>query len=171
MFAVNSGEIDYSKGSKTKLNALQLLTNEKLRLNIREALSGVYYVGMQTDFQQIPFDEYSFTTVLFCSPERHNELFEATYTTMDSIKTGYITENDVDFVKSTLFRNLETQEIRNSYHLENMVENIWNEIPIDDYWNRKSRIDKINKSSLIETAKKYMSHEKNLIRIIKLPQE
>jgi zinc protease len=171
VFAHNHGKYTFSNEAVSDLNALQMLMFEKLRLNIREAKSGVYYVGMQANLQKIPAERYSLQTILFCAPDRYNELFEATYATLDSVRAGFVTDEDANYVKSTLLKNLDSQTIRNQYYLNQMKDCIWNGLPVDDYLKRKEQIERITRDSLIRTAQTFMTHEKNLMQIVRLPRE
>jgi zinc protease len=171
IYTRSGGKVNYSPEMLTEFNALQLLLNEKLRVNIREKLSGVYYVGLQMKAETTPIEHYAWETILFCAPDRHHELYEATYATIDSVRAGFVTDEDVNFVKTTLLRNLETQEIRNQYYLSQMTNSFWNDIPFDDYLNKKRRIEQMDKKSIVNTAKTYLTYEDNLTRIVKVPKE
>lgn len=162
---------EYSPEQDFNLEALSMLLDEKFRVEIRQKMSSVYMMWSFGSLRKTPNERYSVMTMLFCDPQRYEEIIAATYAVMDSIKAGSVSEEDVRYVRATMLTNLETEELTNRYYLNEMKENLWNQIPVDDYLHRRERIEQITKESLIETARRFLTHEKNAIEIVQLPQE
>ncbi len=163
------GKAKFSPQTQIDLQAMDMLMFEKLRVNIRETRSGVYMVNALSNISKHPEGRFTRYTILACAPDRYEELIEATLATMDSVSTGIVSDADIHYVRSTLLKNLESQEARNSYYLEVIRENLWNGLSADDYLKTRQRIDKITRPSMIKTARKFMTHHKDLIMVISLP--
>ncbi|MBM4403783.1 MAG: insulinase family protein [Candidatus Cloacimonetes bacterium] len=166
---VSIAKAKYSAQTRINLQALDMLMFEKLRVNIRESRSGVYVAQTMSQLNKYPKGRSSILTILACAPDRYDELLDACIATMDSIRAGLVADADVQYVHSTLQKNLESDEARNSYFLDEIRENLWNELPADDYLNARRRIRKITRQSIVKTARQYMTHHRDLIKLISLP--
>jgi len=166
---LNRGSAKFTPQARIDLQAMDMLMFEKLRVNIREARSGVYLAQIGSNISKHPRGEYSIFTILACAPDRYEELIAATIATMDSVRTGFVTQADVDFVRSTLITNLVSQEASNRYYLNEIRHNLWHDLPADDYLKTRQRIEKIDRQSIIKNARKFMTHHKDLITAISLP--
>ncbi|MDD2332029.1 MAG: insulinase family protein, partial [Candidatus Cloacimonetes bacterium] len=170
VLGINIHKSKFKLQDQIAMGALEQLMSEKLRINIREARSGAYAVQFQADLKKVPDSKSLFYTMLYCAPDRHEELFSAIYATLDSVKAGNITSSELASVKTTLQKNLESQMISNRFFLEQMRSNFADGFPVDSYLKIKQQYEKLDRKRLIKLLKKYMTHEEDLIRIIRLPR-
>lgn len=171
VYALNPGKAEFSLEEAVHLDALETLVQEALRINVREKRSGVYAVQIMTSLNRKSHGTYMVSTVMYCSPERYDELIDAIYETLDSIKNGNITEEDLTYSKSTMLRNLESQKVSNRYHLNQMERDFINELKLGSYREIRGIIERIDIDTLIQTADRFFTHQENLIEMIRLPRE
>ncbi len=169
VFARMSGSQKYSLQEKLNLDALMLLANERLSERIREEQSGVYMIAAYNTFNKHPISEFTVNIYMMCSPERYEELNAEILKVLDEIKNGEITAEEASFVRTTMQRNYEQSLISNRYWVNNLLENLWNQQAPAAFLSYPDAYARISPASLKKTAKKYLIHDKSLIRAIKLP--
>jgi zinc protease len=157
--------------TNTELYNLAFLLNEKLRENIRENRSGVYYIGAWPEIDKFPVSSYSLNIYMQCAPERVEELSLAVVQTLDSLKTGLFAEKYVNTVKITRQKRFETETKENRWWLSSIYNQSLNGFAINDLLKDRAAINHINLKSLQKTAKQYLNHDKNLIRGVLYPFE
>jgi len=105
-------ENEHISYSNTKLLSSYVLTNilnKKLREEIREKLGGVYNISGSFIMSWL-VDNYASGSIKFtCSPERTEELIAVIHKTLDNIKNGSITEEEVESAKSQIKLSVEQQ--------------------------------------------------------------
>jgi len=149
--------------------AMLMVLNEKLRENIREERSGVYFVQAVLSTEKYPYPYYTLQTIMSCSADRVDELSDAIIATMDSLKAGLFDDKYVDTARVTLLQS-HTQSIRqNRYWLSNMVTSVRNGRPIDQFLDNPRRYQSISKQSIIASARKYLATDQSLIKLVMMP--
>jgi zinc protease len=166
-----SGTAKYSSQTRSELYNLTYLLNEKLRENIRETRSGVYFVGAWPQLKQYPVPTYQITIYMQCAPERVEELSAAIISTLDSLKTGSIDAKYVNAVKMTRTKKLETDKKENQWWMNNIYEQAWNKQPLAGMLVDEQVINKMSIRSLQKSTAKYLMHDKNLLRSVLLPED
>lgn len=165
-----TGEYEYSKQNNTDLQAMIMVLNEKLRENIREKMSGVYYVQSWPEINKYPNPTYNINIILGCSPERVEELSAAIKVQLDSLSTTEVTQKYITVIKETQKKQRETSLKENSYWLSSLKNYDWNQMNIADFVNHEAYIEKFNAKSVMEAAKKYLTYKKNLVRVVLYPE-
>jgi zinc protease len=103
-----------------RLNAATTLLQMKLRDILREELGGTYSVGVGFS-STLPQPGYGTTTVQFGSaPENVDKLVTSVLTELDRLRTAGPTADDVQKIKETEKRDLETAMRQNNYWLNSM---------------------------------------------------
>ncbi len=163
------GNHKYSNQEKLNLDALMMIANERLRERIREEHSGVYVIAAYSSFSKHPINEYTVNLYMMCSPDRYEELYNESLKVMDELKTGGITAEEAAFVRTTLQRNYEQSILSNRYWVNNLDNNLWlNEDPAF-FLKFPELYAKITPSSLQKSARKYLTHDKGILRAVLLP--
>jgi len=155
--------------TRAQLRSLTFLADEKLRENIREARSGVYFVGSWGDTDKYPVPTYQVSIYMQCAPERAEELTDAVTATLDSLKAGLFSEKYVQVVKVTSAKRLETDLKDNRWWQNSIYEQAWNGFPIDDLLKNRQLITKLDLPQLQKIAKKYLIHDTNLVKGMLFP--
>lgn len=171
VFSRITGSSKYSPQEKLRFSAMTILLNERLRERIREERSGVYSIYAYGYLNKYPQDLYDLNIMMECSPERHEELSAEVIVVLNEMKNGDISEEEANFVRTTLQKRYEQDILSNRYWLNNMQENLWNKDDVEIILEYPEFYRSISPTSLKESAKKYLNHEQNYVRITKLPQE
>jgi len=168
---VFSRPADFSSQEKLNVAAVDLVLDERLGERIREQMSGVYVVSSYFMLTKHPKPYFEGYAVLYCSPERMDELNTEIVKLLNDLKPGNITEEELTYVKNTLLRRLDADLISNRYWLNSAQNILWNKEDPAFYANYKDRINALTTKDLNATAQKYLVHDENLISGIKLPQQ
>jgi zinc protease len=160
--------IDESTG--IKLANLSVLLNEKLRENIREARSGVYFVGAWTQTYLYPNSDYMLNVYLQCAPERTEELTNATLATLDSLKAGLFTEKYVNVVRMSREKRFETDSKENRWWLSVLSDQMWKGFPVNDILEDRAAIKNLTLKELQETAATYLNQDTSMLKAILYPE-
>jgi zinc protease len=163
------GNHKFSNQEKLNLDALMMIANERLRESIREEHSGVYVVAAFNSFSKHPVSEYTVNLYMMCSPDRYEELYNEALKVLDELKTGVITDEEAAFVRTTLQRNYEQSIINNRYWVTNLDSNLWNGEDLTFFLKYPELYVKITPSSLQKSARKYLTHDKGILRAVLLP--
>jgi zinc protease len=168
---VTSGEYRYTPDGSVKMNALSLVLNEKLRENIREARSGVYFIQGWFGVERFPKPEYTLQIVMACSPARVDELSEAVYATLDSIRAGLVDDKYVNSARATLEKRYEESIRSNTYWLYNVQNNVWLKRPLTGFLDYPRYHSALDKAAIVKAANQYLSFDRNRLNVIMLPEE
>ncbi len=93
--------------SRSRLSALSEVRGTRLREELREERGGTYGVGVNSDAQVQPIEEYTLSISFLCDPERVDELIEATWAVIDEIRSGSEPDSYVDNVQEQFRRSRE----------------------------------------------------------------
>jgi len=166
---VSTGKYVNTTDNKVAINAMINVLNEKLRENIREDMSGVYAIQAWQEYMYFPKDEYYISLWMSCSPARVDELNDAIFAVIDSVRTGNYDERYIVSSKAVLEKRHEESISQNRYWLNNMSSNVINGKPLDSFLNNPKRYAKINRKLINDAAKKYLDFGKNKLSIIMVP--
>jgi zinc protease len=163
---------EMSVDSKTniQLGNLALLMNEKLRENIREARSGVYFVGAWQDFTLYPIPSMQFSVYMQCSPERVIELSDAVVATLDSLKAGLFDEKYVNVVRMTREKRFETDVKENRWWSNSIYNSVWNGFELNDMLKEREAVKDLTLKDLQQTAASYLVQDTSLIKAVMYPE-
>ena len=167
---VTSGNISHKDDDKVAISALTMVLNEKLRENIREELSGVYVIQAWNNYEKHPKEHYLLNIFMTCSPDRVDELNEAIFATVDSIRAGNFDQRYVDSTKAVLQKRYEESISQNRYWLARMSDNAFSKEKMDSFLDHPSRYEKIDKKQIVASAKKYLNFGKNHLSVVMIPE-
>jgi len=158
-----TGNCDFDAKIDNRITNLSYLMNEKLRENIRETRSGVYFIGAWNDEKKYPVSKFQISIYMQCAPDRVEELSQAVISTLDSLKAGQIGEKYVNVVKVTRQKKLETDMTENRWWLNNAYKKAWNKLPLEGLLNDAQEINKLNLKELQKVAKQYLTQDINMV--------
>ncbi|MBW6514761.1 MAG: insulinase family protein [Candidatus Syntrophosphaera sp.] len=167
---ISDGKYSYSLENEVQLSALEYVLNEKLRENIREELSGVYFIQASLQSTELPKQSYSLMTVMACSPARVDELNAAIFATLDSIRTGDLPEKYAISARATLEQRHSENIRSNRYWLGQIQNNLRLGRPLTGFLDKPEYFERIDRDILVKTAKKYIRFDKNKLSVIMLPE-
>lgn len=166
-----NGKYSFSRANDNNMTALLMVINEKLRENIREERSGVYFIQAWNGKERYPKPTYSLQCMMACAPARVDELNSAIFATLDSVKAGLFDEKYVVSAKETMKKTYEENMRTNNYWMNNIQNSIWLDLPLEGFLDNGSLIAKLDKKAIVSAAKKYLNFQKNKLSVIMLPEK
>lgn len=110
-----NGEFNGTKDNELGLNLLSKYLEEKLRIRIREEMSGTYGVSVFSNIRHYPAKKYAFGVYFGCEPGREEELIEAVFNEIKEIKLGRVDQKVIDSTIINLTRRMELNLKDNGY--------------------------------------------------------
>lgn len=164
-----SGETQYDRSRARDISFLGEILTIKLIESLREEIGGVYGVGASGSMTIQPVDQFSFSVSFPCSPDRVDELIEATWNEIRKIQENGPEEDDLKKVKEKRRIALEENLKRNNYWIAQMntVRNY--DLDWKDLLKGKENIDSVSLQSIQEAALEFLTKE-NLLEIRKYPK-
>lgn len=167
---ITTGKAKLDPVSDIARNAMLMVVNEKLRENIREERSGVYFVQTMADVDAFPSRAFSLLTIMSCSADRVGELTDAIIATMDSIRAGQFDEKYIDYARITMQKRYEESIRRNNYWMQNIDNSVNNGANPENLLKYPEIYSSINRKMIVNSAKKYLLHKQNLIKLNMMPE-
>ncbi|HNT52323.1 MAG TPA: insulinase family protein [Candidatus Syntrophosphaera sp.] len=162
----------YSPGPREQviLDALTNVLNEKLFENIREDRSGVYFVQMIPSTEFYPVPHFQMISLMGCAPERVDELSDAIFATLDSIRAGRFDQRYIVAARATLEQR-RAEDIRsNRFWTSQLLGNLKNKRPLTEFLKEPRHYPEINRKNLAKAARHYLNYGKNRLSLILLPE-
>jgi zinc protease len=114
---VFTGDFEYTPETRLTLRALADVLEIKLRERLREALGGTYGADVYANPSRIPRPAYSLTVAFGSAPQRVEELAQAAFAEIDSIKARGPHAEDLAKVQEMYLRQHETDLKQNGWWL------------------------------------------------------
>ncbi|MDD2506703.1 MAG: insulinase family protein [Candidatus Cloacimonetes bacterium] len=166
-----NGRMKLNDANRVAMSATLMVLNEKLRENIRENLSGVYAIQAWQDYRDFPKEEYTVTIYMSCDPARVDELNDAIFATIDSLRSGLFDDSYVHSTKAGLQKLFEENLSNNRYWLNRMMESSMENQKADSFLNYPKLYDKVSKKLISKTARDYLNYEENKLSVIMTPEK
>lgn len=112
-----TGEKEWTREGVYHFNSMIEALEKKLREVIREELGGTYGVNVNASHNRIPKLSYNVTIDFGCDPEKIDELTDAVYAEIDTLKTVGPSLSMVDKIKESQLRQHETRLKENGFWL------------------------------------------------------
>jgi len=168
---VSSKLQDYNPQVGLRISLAGSLASEKLRENIREARSGVYYVYCYGYGNSFPLPETNVYMGLGCSTDRVDELLEASFATLDSLKAGNFDEKYVNTVRQSKLKEMESDLQRNDWWADKIYQQAYYGVPVDAILEEAEIIKNINRESLAADLRAYFDLDVNRQVFVLYPEE
>jgi zinc protease len=167
---VFTGPYKWSRENNYAFYALRDVLDIKLREVVREDKSGTYGVGVWSFCGHVPKEEYNVNIAWGCDPQRIDELVDAVFETLDSLKNFGPDDIYITKVRETQLRQFEVNLKENSFW-RNQLKNAY----YDDFdplliINRPEEVANLSKEMIQKAAKKYLN-KKNYVKFILLPEK
>ncbi len=164
------GDYEWSRENNYAFYSLADVMRIKLREEIREEKSGTYGISLVPTAWFFPDEEYRITIRWGCDPERVDELTEAVYSVIDSVKAHGPDDLEIKKVRETQLREFETDIKENSWWNDRLGNAYW-----ADYDHRlilqvPEQVERLSKEMIQEAANQYFNFE-NVARFVLLPEE
>jgi len=167
---VYTGHKTFSRKNRFRLSAMAQAFQIKLREDIREDKSGVYYVRVSPSFQKYPRDEYRITINFGCNPARVEELVGEVRKQIDTLTSKPIEETYVERVHKIMANELEVNLKENKYWMSELEDAFWNDLDPAEITESSGMIDSITPNGVFETAKEYLNPT-NCVQVVLYPEK
>jgi len=167
---VFTGPYKWSRENNYAFYALRDVLDIKLREVVREDKSGTYGVGVWSFCGHVPKEEYDFNIAWGCDPQRIDELVDAVFQTIDSLKTFGPDDIYITKVRETQLRQFEVNLKENSFWRSQLKNAYYDDFDPLLIIKRKEDVAKLSKEMVQKAAKKYLN-EKNYVKFILLPEK
>src|SRR5690606_2357577 len=115
--------------------------------------------------------EYTISIWMSCSPVRVDELNEAIFATIDSIKAGAFEDRYVISSKAVSEKRYEENIYQNRYWMNNMLSNASANIKLDSFLDHPDRYARIDKKTITKAARKYLNFDNTKLSVIMVPEK
>lgn len=156
--------------NRAKMQALMQIYNEKLRENVRENLSGVYVVQAWPSAVRYPSPHLITNAFLTCDPVRVDELLDAIVVTSDSLRQGLFDDRYISAAKATLMNIYDERIKTNSYWVDGILNGIAHDRPLDAFLSFPKHYQSIDRQAIIDAANTYLLYDRNMLKLIMLPE-
>jgi zinc protease len=165
-----TGKMDYDREEAFELNALIQALNIKLIEEIREKRSGVYGISARGSATKYPYEHYSISVGFPCAPENVDTLTQAVYDEIRKLQANGPTQGDLQKVKETLRREIETNLKENGYWLSTLEEAYFNNEDLNEIVDYEEAINELSVDELKALANKYFNVDE-AIEVVLYPEE
>ncbi len=165
-----TGPYDWNYQNNYDLYSMRMVLDIKLREILREDKSGTYGVRVSSSGQRYPDQEYNISIVFGCSPERVDELTNAVFQVIDSLKTIPVDDIYITKVKETQLRSWEVDKKKNDFWLNTLYRYYFYDMDLSQIFKSLDRINNFSKKAVMNAARKYFN-EKNYVKVVLYPQK
>jgi len=163
------GYFDFARKNEYIMQSLMDILNIRLRESIREDKSGTYGVSIWTDIYRIPKANYSLNIEFGCDPKRVDELTNAVFNVIDSVKSFGTDDRTLAKVKETQKRQYEVKVKTNYYWNQTLMNYFQNNDDLKEISDYPKWVDNLKMSDIKETCAKYFT--KNYVKVVLLPED
>lgn len=152
-----TGDGSYNPQSRYDLSALSEVMTIRLREQMREEASGVYFVVVQPQIEKIPHEEYTVAIVFSCAPDRVDELIGIVEKEVDYLKNNVVEDSYIQKVREIHTKEREVQKKRNQFWLNGFKQVVQTSEPFDVINERDKLIAGLSKEQIKASASKYLN--------------
>ena len=167
---VFTGSYKWSRENNYAFYALRDVLDIKLREVVREDKSGTYGVGVSSFCGHVPKEEYNFTIGWGCDPKRVDELADAVFQTIDSLKNFGPDDIYITKVRETQLRQFEVNLKENRFWESQLKNAYYDEFDPLLIIKREEEVAKLSKEMVQKAAREYLN-TKNYVKFILLPEK
>ena len=162
-------EIPYDEYDAFMISALNDVLRMKYIDILREEMSGVYTVRASAKLEKIPYEHAWLQIMIPCAPENVDSLIGTAIGELAKIQKEGVDDVNINKVRETRRRALETNKQKNSYWLGAIQEALMLGTGLDDL-TEEQYIDLITSEELQRVANKYFDIDRYL-RVVLYPEK
>ena len=165
-----TGEVEYSRAARMRLQALVEVMNIKLIETLREKMGAMYSGGMSGTMNRIPYGNYAINASLPCAPENVDKVLAATFAEIDKIKQNGAEEADLNKVKVAWIKSYRKGLRENGYWMASLQNAFFNNTNPEDILSYESRVNSMTSTDLKEAAQRYFDTN-NYLQVVLYPEK
>jgi zinc protease len=164
-----TGEVEYSRAARMRLQALVEVMNIKLIETLREKMGAMYSGGMSGAMNRIPYGNYAINASLPCAPENVDKVLAATFAEIQKIKQNGAEEADLNKVKAAWIKNYRKGLRENGYWMASLQNAFFNNTNPEDILSYESRVNSMTVADLKQAAQRYFDTN-NYLQVVLYPE-
>jgi zinc protease len=165
-----TGEVEYSRAERIRLQALVEVMNIKLIETLREKMGAMYSGGMSGSMNRIPYGNYSINATLPCAPENVDKVLAATFAEIARIKQDGVDEADLNKVKASWIKSYRKGMRENGYWMASLQNAFFNNNNPEDILTYESRVNALTTADLQKAAQRYFDTD-NYLQVVLYPEK
>ncbi|MCW8818413.1 MAG: insulinase family protein [Ignavibacteriaceae bacterium] len=162
------GDMNWSRKEEHTMESLVDVLDIKLREVLREDKGGTYGVYAYDQIYRIPTAHYSINFGFGCNPDRVDELVQAFYSVLDSIKTFGPDDVVMTKIKETQKRQRELNLKQNKFWNNEISDYLENNDDPMQILNYNQWVDELTADDIKNAADKYLG--KNVVKVVLYPE-
>jgi zinc protease len=164
------GDFEWSRENNYALQSLTDVLRIKLRETVREEKSGTYGISISASSWFTPNEKYRIRISWGCEPSRVDELTDAVYAVIDSVKSFGPDDLVLTKVRETQLREHETNLQENGWWDSRLANAYYTDSDPELILKVPELVDTLSADLIQKAAQKYFDY-KNVTRFILLPEE
>jgi zinc protease len=165
-----TGPVEWSRQNEMAIDAMTAVLGKKLREVVREDMGATYHIGSYGGIDELPVPMYQIMISFGCAPERVDEIVNAVFAQIDSLKTTGPSERHVAAVKETMRRRFKDLPEKGWYWEHELLDaRLRGEDP-GNILKMPEIAAAVDAGSIREAAKKYFDMG-NYIELVRMPEK
>ena len=160
------------KWSEQNVHSLNTFTNSfkiKLREVLREEMGGTYGIWMPSNIDQYPTEKFMFRVIFGCDPSRVEDLSEALFAQIDSVKSFGLEEKYLNKSKEIQKNEFNKKIKENKYWLDELKSMHFNKSNNYRLYDYEKTVNSVAKDDIKTLANKYLN-TKNYVKVVLYPE-
>lgn len=162
-----SGPFKYNADERYNLIALTEVMSIRLREQLREEKSGVYFVQVSPNMEKIPREEYGISIYFSCAPDRVDELVAAVRKEVDYLQNNLVDASYIQKIKEIQSKEREVNRKTNQFWLSSMKNIQVNDEPFTVIARRDELIKALTPEQVRDAAKRYLATNNVALFVLK----
>ncbi|MBS1562071.1 MAG: insulinase family protein [Bacteroidetes bacterium] len=150
------GPMKYSPATRYDMIALTEVMNIRLREEMREKLSGVYFVQVQPQPSKIPVEEYALSIFFGCAPDRVDEMLAVVKKEAEYLRNNKVDDSYIQKVKEIQTKEREVNLKKNQFWTSAMPKILFEGEPLSVIKERDTFIKNLTAAQVQAAAKAYL---------------
>ena len=164
-----TGPFEWNTENDFALDALIDIVNIKLREVIREDKSGTYSVRVSGGARKLPREEYTINISWGCDPSRIEELTNAVFEQIDSLKLDWSKDKYVTKVRETYLREHQIELKDNRFWLNYLSKSYFYNSEFTEVLSYPEIFNAFNSEMIQNAAQKYFNMN-NYVKVVLKPE-
>jgi len=150
------GSMKYSSATRYDMVALAEVMNMRLREEMREKLSGVYFVQVQPQPSKFPVEQYVLSIFFGCAPDRVDEMLAVVKREAENLRNNKVDDSYIQKVKEIQTKEREVNLKKNQFWTSAMPKILFEGEPLSVIKERDTFIKNLTAEQVQAAAKTYL---------------
>ncbi|MRW94049.1 insulinase family protein [Duganella sp. FT80W] len=165
-----TGDVEYSRPSRMRMQALIEVMNIKLIETLREKMGAMYSGGMSGSMSRIPYGNFNINATLPCAPENVDKVLAATFAEIQKVQRDGIDEADLNKVKASWIKGYRKGLRENGYWMASLQNAFFNNNNPDEILTYEDRVNALTTADIQQAAQRYLDTN-NYLQVVLYPEQ